>query len=37
MTGMMMSLTSDVTMAPKATPMITPTARSTTFPRIMIS
>src|SRR3974390_2944208 len=33
MMGMMMSLTSDVTMAPNATPMITPTARSTTFPR----
>ena len=34
-TGMMMSFTSDVTMAPNATPMMTPTARSTTFPRIM--
>src|SRR5664279_1638957 len=30
---MMMSQTSDDTMAPKAAPMITPTARSTTLPR----
>jgi hypothetical protein len=31
---MMMSWTSEVTIAPKAAPMITPTARSTTLPRI---
>src|SRR3954470_13476080 len=31
---MMMSLTSELTMAPKATPMITPKARSMTLPRI---
>src|ERR1700754_3783029 len=30
--GMMMSPTSEVTMPPKAAPMITPTARSTTLP-----
>src|ERR1700676_1045230 len=30
--GMMMSPTSEVTIAPKATPMMTPTARSTTLP-----
>src|SRR5262249_26208471 len=30
--GMMMSSTSDLIMAPKAAPMITPTARSTTLP-----
>jgi len=30
--GMMMSPTSEVTMPPKATPMMTPTARSTTLP-----
>src|SRR4030095_8150846 len=34
MIGMMMSPTSDVTIAPKAAPMITPTARSTTLPFI---
>ena len=34
MIGMMMSATSDVTIAPNAAPMITPTARSTTLPRI---
>src|SRR5687768_659861 len=33
MTGMMMSATSDDTIAPNATPMMTPTARSTTLPR----
>ena len=32
MAGMMMSLTSDVTILPKAAPMITPTAMSTTLP-----
>ena len=32
--GMMMSATSELTIAPKAAPMITPTARSTTLPRI---
>src|ERR1700688_4997104 len=32
MIGIMMSLTSDVTMPPKAAPMMTPTARSTTLP-----
>src|SRR5215469_12532283 len=32
MIGMITSLTSDVTMAPKAAPMITATARSTTLP-----
>ncbi len=32
-TGMKMSWTAELTMAPKAAPMITPTARSTTFPR----
>src|SRR6185369_14144773 len=32
MIGMMMSPTSEVTMAPKAAPMMTPTARSTTLP-----
>src|SRR5262249_5851621 len=32
--GMMISLTSDVTTAPKAAPMMTPTARSRTLPRI---
>src|SRR5689334_12983227 len=31
---MMMSLTSDVTTAPNAAPMMTPTARSRTLPRI---
>jgi len=31
-TGMMMSLTSESTIFAKAAPMITPTARSTTFP-----
>src|SRR5574340_1616289 len=35
MGGMMMSLTSEVTMAPNAPPMITPMARSTTLPRMM--
>src|SRR5438477_12968313 len=34
MIGMMMSFTRDATIAPKATPMTTPIARSTTFPRI---
>src|SRR5579871_5915909 len=34
MIGMMMSLTSELTMAPKAAPMITATARSTTLPFI---
>src|SRR6185437_14332443 len=33
-TGMMMSPTRDCTIAPKATPMITPIARSTTLPRM---
>src|SRR5437773_1745020 len=33
--GIRTSLTSEVTMVPKAAPMITPTARSTTFPRMM--
>src|ERR1700710_2532995 len=32
--GMMMSPTSEVTMPPKAAPMMTPTARSTTLPFI---
>src|SRR3954469_7802699 len=32
MIGMITSPTSEVTMAPKAAPMITPTARSTTLP-----
>src|SRR5690349_18655985 len=32
--GMMISPTSDVTIFPKAAPMTTPTARSTTLPRI---
>src|SRR5262249_24665958 len=32
MIGMMMSPTSDVTIAPNAAPMMTPTARSTTLP-----
>src|SRR5512139_3660713 len=32
MMGMMMSPTIEVTMAPKAAPMMTPTARSTTLP-----
>src|SRR4249920_3345761 len=32
MIGMMMSPTSEVTIAPKAAPMMTPTARSTTLP-----
>src|ERR1017187_6121750 len=32
--GMMMSLTAEVTILPNAPPMITPTARSTTLPRI---
>src|SRR5271170_247884 len=32
MIGMMISPTSELTMAPKATPMMTPTARSTTLP-----
>src|SRR5688572_16447077 len=32
--GMMMSLTSELTKLPKATPMITPKARSMTLPRI---
>src|SRR5262245_28773105 len=35
MMGMIMSSTTEFTMAPNARPMITPTARSTTFPRIM--
>src|SRR5689334_22183194 len=35
MIGMMMSSTNDLTMAPKAAPMITPTARSRTLPRAM--
>src|SRR5580700_5394412 len=34
MIGMMTSPTSEVTMAPKAAPMMTPTARSTTLPFI---
>src|SRR5207247_965379 len=34
MIGMMMSPTSEVTMAPKAAPMMMPTARSTTLPFI---
>src|SRR2546422_9340233 len=34
MIGMMMSPTSEVTIAPKAAPMMTPTARSTTLPFI---
>src|SRR5204862_4443595 len=34
MIGMMMSPTSEVTMAPNAAPMTTPTARSTTLPFI---
>src|ERR1017187_3915409 len=34
MIGMMMSPTSEVTMPPKAAPMMTPTARSTTLPFI---
>src|SRR6202012_1580500 len=34
MIGMMMSPTSELTMAPNAAPMTTPTARSTTLPRI---
>src|ERR1700759_1087201 len=34
MIGMMMSPTSEVTMAPNAAPMMTPTARSTTLPFI---
>ena len=34
MIGMMMSPTSELTMAPKAAPMMTPTARSTTLPFI---
>src|SRR5437879_6370953 len=34
MIGMMTSPTSEVTIAPKAAPMMTPTARSTTFPFI---
>src|ERR1700756_79390 len=34
MIGMIMSPTSELTMAPKATPMMTPTARSTTLPFI---
>src|ERR1700733_973620 len=34
MSGMMMSPTSELTMAPKAAPMMTPTARSTTLPRM---
>src|SRR5215831_4280058 len=33
MIGMMMSPTSELTMAPNAAPMITPMARSTTLPR----
>src|ERR1051326_4284268 len=33
MMGFRISLTSDVTILPKAAPMITPTARSITFPR----
>ena len=33
--GIKTSLTSEVTMAPKLAPMITPTARSTTLPRMM--
>src|SRR5215510_2787698 len=33
MIGMMTSATSDETIAPKAAPMMTPTARSTTLPR----
>src|SRR3954454_15263136 len=34
MIGMMISPTSELTMPPKAAPMMTPTARSTTFPFI---
>src|ERR1700730_200008 len=34
MIGMMMSATKDVTIEPNAAPMMTPTARSTTLPRI---
>src|ERR1700733_8839725 len=34
MIGMMMSLTSESTILPKAAPMMTPIARSTTLPRI---
>src|SRR5258708_6033273 len=34
MIGMMMSATKDVTIEPNAAPMITPTARSTTLPRM---
>src|ERR1700731_2219447 len=34
MIGMMRSPTSELTIAPNAAPMITPTARSTTLPRI---
>src|SRR4029077_9903908 len=34
MTGIMISLTSEATIAPNAAPMMTPTARSTTLPRI---
>src|SRR5215813_10597328 len=34
MVGMMMSFTSEVTIAPNAAPMMTPTARSTTLPFI---
>src|SRR5437660_11688729 len=34
MSGMMISATRELTIAPNAAPMITPTARSTTLPRI---
>jgi hypothetical protein len=34
MIGMMISATREVTIAPNATPMMTPTARSITLPRI---
>src|SRR4029077_18981165 len=34
MIGMMMSPTSELTIPPKAAPMITPTAKSTTLPRM---
>src|SRR5580698_8000530 len=34
MSGMMMSLTKELTIAPQAAPMMTPTARSTTLPRM---
>ena len=37
MTGVMISLQSEVTIAPNAPPMITPTAKSMTLPRLMNS